>query len=128
MTKLNAIQWLTFISPWCCLGTCWTWSKFSEHKIDYFILFLSNKVIRCNPKKEEEENKTDNHVYEQRFKPFRITSACLNLLYRSIWLSAGPAWLCHIIYFNTTIWSHWTESKNREDYRSVWKLVPLKHG
>lgn len=40
------------------------------------------------------EIKTDNHVYEQRFKPFWITSACLNLLYRSVWrvLSPGPAW------------------------------------
>lgn len=38
--------------------------------------------------------RSGNHVYEQRFKAFWITSACLNLLCRSVWraLSSGPAW------------------------------------
>lgn len=35
----------------------------------------------------KKEKKKDNHVYEQRFKPLWITSACLNLLYRSVCLS-----------------------------------------
>lgn len=43
-------------------------------------------------KKKEKKKNPDNHVYEQRFKPFWITSACLNLLYRSVWRSSGPAW------------------------------------
>lgn len=34
------------------------------------------------------QKKDDNHVYDQWFKPFRITSRCLNLLYRSVWLQA----------------------------------------
>lgn len=37
------------------------------------------------------QKKDDNHVYDQWFKPFRITSRCLNLLYRSVWLQACSA-------------------------------------
>ena len=45
-------------------------------------------------KKKKKRPPPHNHVYERRFKPFWITSACLNLLYRSVWpaLSPGPAW------------------------------------
>lgn len=58
-------------------------------------------------REDEEEDKNDNHVYEQTFKPFWITSACLNLLYRSVRRASAT----HLIYFNTTICSHWTESQ-----------------
>lgn len=51
---------------------------------------------------QKRKKKKDNHVYEQRFKPCWITSACLSLLYRSVWLSSDPAWPDHIIQFITT--------------------------
>lgn len=51
---------------------------------------------------QKRKEKKDNHVYEQRFKPCWITSACLSLLYRSVWLSSDPAWPDHIIQFITT--------------------------